>query len=131
MEKVVFIIDGGYFIKKYQANYNKNPTADDVENNILKVFEYLQNQLNYPIEIYRIFYYDCPPFNSLAKKNKPSTMKEDDFKKICESSERKTERIKKFHDKMKRKDFFALRMGQLQFVDWIQIPKKKILVSKI
>ena len=120
MEKIAFIIDGGYFTKKYKANHKKSPTADDVEKYILKVFEYLKDNLHYPIEIYRIFYYDCPPFHSLASKNKPPLMEDDDFKKICETSKRKSEKIKKFHDKMKRKDFFALRMGQLQFVDWTQ-----------
>ena len=107
MKKIAFIIDGGYFTKKYEkANHKKFPTADDVEKYILKVFEYLKNKLNYPIEIYRIFYYDCPPFHSLESKNKPSSMKGDDFKKICETSKRKSEKLKKFHDKMKRKGFF-------------------------
>ncbi len=50
-------------------------------------------------------------------------MEDDDYKKICETSKRKSAKFKKFHDKMKRKDFFALRMGQLQFVDWMQSPK--------
>lgn len=42
------------------------------------------------------------------------SMKEDDFKKICESFENKYKAIKRFHDKMKRKNFFALCMGQLR-----------------
>ena len=86
MEKVTFIIDGGFFTKKYKGNYNKLPSADDVENYILKIFKHLNQYHNYPIEIYRIFYYDCPPLHNVAKlTHKPSSMKESDFQKICKT----------------------------------------------
>ena len=34
--------------------------------------------------------------------------------------------MKKFHDKMKRKNFFALRMGQLRFQGWEQSTQNKL-----
>ena len=53
--------------------------------------------------------------------NKLISMKDNDFKKICETFERTCKAIKKFHDQiMKRKNFFALRMGQLRFQGWEQ-----------
>ena len=123
MEKVAFIIDGGFFTKKYRKIYKKFPTADDVEKYIMEIFKYLRQNYNYPIGIYRIFYYDCTPLhlyslaeNEIAKN--PQSMKKNDFKEICASFKQQYETIKRFHDGMKRKNFFALRMGQLKFQGW-------------
>ena len=132
MEKVAFIVDGGYFAKKYKANYKKFPEADDVEIYILKIFKYLKKNHDHPIEIYRIFYYDCPPLHNLAKLiKKPGSMEKSDFKKICEIFESNYKTIKKFHDKMKRKSFFALRMGQLRLQGWEPIKKSNYWRPKI
>lgn len=121
MEKVAFIVDGGFFVKKYKTNHKKFPEADDVETYILQIFKYLKKNYDHPIEIYRIFYYDCPPLHNLAEQvKKPDSMKTNDFKKICEAFEKSYKAIKKFHDKMKRKSFFALRMGQLRLQGWEQ-----------
>lgn len=70
MEKVAFIVDGGYFVKQYKKTYKSFPTADDVEKYISKIFRYIEKNHDYPIAIYRIFYYDCPPLdpNKLLKK---------------------------------------------------------------
>ena len=74
MEKVAFIIDGGFFFKKYKQLSKKPPIAFDVEICVVELFNFLfKNRIkesNYPIEIYRIFYYDCPPLQNLKKGDK-------------------------------------------------------------
>ncbi len=57
------------------------------------------------------------------------TMEGDDFKKICETSKRKSEKLKKIHDKMKRKDCFAYGVIAIRRLD--AKSKTKILVPKI
>ncbi len=120
MEKAGFIIDGGYFVKKYKQLYKKFPSASDVEKYILNILKFLnQENADHLIVIYRIFYYDCSPLHNLSKfANKPKEMKSDDFNKVCEDFERAYKNITTFHDQMKRKNFFALRMGQLMLQGW-------------
>ena len=121
MEKIAFIIDGGFFTKRYKDIYRKHPTADDIESYVMKIFSQIKKSKEYPIEIYRIFYYDCSPLNNLEKvANKYSPMNEDDFDKLCRSFKKKCHDIRKFHNEMKIKDFFALRMGELIFHGWNQ-----------
>ena len=125
MEKVAFIVDGGFFIKKYKAKYTKFPTADDVEKYILKIFTYIQKNHHDPIEIYRIFYYDCPPLHNLEDSTgKPVSMSNNDFQKLSKSFQSKYKVISRFHDEMKRKNFFALRMGQLKLQGWEQTQRQ-------
>ena len=122
MEKVAFIVDGGFFVKKYKEHYKKFPTAKEVEQYILQIFTYIRknhNQYN-SIEMYRIFYYDCPPLHNLkGLTSKPKSMSDCDFKNVSNSFERRHKSIRKFHDDMKRQSFFALRMGQLKFQGWV------------
>ncbi len=122
MEKVAFIVDGGFFVKKYKEKNKKYPTADDVEKYIQKIFDYIKKNSTDKVEIYRVFYYDCPPLNNLSKseirKNKPTNITNENIKNICSSFTKNYKTIKKFHDSMKRKDFFALRMGQLKIQGW-------------
>ena len=131
MEKVAFIIDGGFFIKRYKENHKKFPEAEDVEEYILSIFEYLKTHIHHSIEIYRIFYYDCPPLENLDSNKKPPLMRTEDFKKIREIFRKNHKKITKFHDGMKRKNFFALRMGQLQFGGWEKMPKKNYWRPKL
>ena len=131
MEKVAFIIDGGFFIKKYKKNYKQFPEAEDVEKYVLTIFKYLEQNHNYPIEIYRVFYYDCPPLETVDSRKKHPSMGSEDFKKIRETLRKNHKKITKFHDRMKRKNFFALRMGQLQFIDWLKISQKNYWYPKL
>ncbi len=116
MEKIAFIIDGGHFTKRYKANFSRSPIADDVEQYILKILKYIQSHNN--AYIYRIFYYDCPPLHLTASEHRPDGMTSEDFKKISNHFENTYKVIRKFHDEMKRKNFFALRMGQLKLQGW-------------
>ena len=85
MEKIAFIIDGGYFVKKYKQLKKEFPVASDVETYILNILNFLKKENNF-IEIYRIFYYDCPPLHNLSGVlRKPGAMEENDFTKMCEN----------------------------------------------
>ena len=119
MEKVAFIIDGGFFTKQYKHKYKIPPTADEVEHYIQGIFSYLQESVTYPIEIYRIFYYDCPPIRNLKSVTKKhSKMNSNDFEKICKIFQKNYNNIRSFHDKIKIKNYFALRIGELRFQGW-------------
>lgn len=54
------MIDGGFFIKRYNYNWNKNKehTAQDVVDNL---YTLAHNHIGNENFLYRIFYYDCLP----------------------------------------------------------------------
>jgi uncharacterized LabA/DUF88 family protein len=60
--KIAIFIDGGFFIKRYNHLYNKNKnkTPKDVADDIYTLAHHHVGRENY---LYRIFYYDCPPFD--------------------------------------------------------------------
>jgi len=60
--KIAVLIDGGFFIKRYNHLYNKNKskTPEDIANDIYTLAHSHVGKENY---LYRIFYYDCPPFD--------------------------------------------------------------------
>ena len=93
MEKVAFIVDGGFFVKKYKEKHKQFPTANDVEKYILNIFNYIKIKSSGIVGIYRIFYYDCPPLHNLSEseicKNKPLIIKDHDVKSICSSFKKK------------------------------------------
>ena len=116
MEKVAFIIDGGFFTRQYEDKYTIPPTADDEEHYTQEVFSFLQRDVQYPISIYRIFYYDCPPIQNLKSITKRhSKMDNIDFEKICKVFQKNYHKTKRFHEEIKRKNYFACRMGELRF----------------
>jgi hypothetical protein len=54
--KAAYLIDGGFFIKKFKQENSQHPTAQDVRAFIDKFHaKYAQ-----PAEIFRIYYYNCP-----------------------------------------------------------------------
>ena len=86
MEKVAFIIDGGFFAKKYEQLNKKSPTADDIEKYTQNILDFLNKTYPHPVAIYRIFYYDCPPLHNLkGLVSKPKSLSDCDFKSISNS----------------------------------------------
>lgn len=59
--KVAILVDGGYFIKRYNALYNKKQTksAATIAQDLYTIAHTHVGSNNY---LYRIFYYDCVPF---------------------------------------------------------------------
>jgi len=124
--KIAVFIDGGFFMKRYNHLYNKNKnkTAEEVANDIYTLAHSHVGKENY---LYRIFYYDCPPFDK--KVHNPINRRCIDFGKTPEAIFR-NEVLK--HLKQKRK--VALRLGYLKDSgDWKIKPSKvkDLLAGKI
>ena len=64
MDKVTFIIDGGYFTKSFRKYCGSFPRSEDVKSCV----DVLQKHVDslYPHRksgLYRVFFYDCAPFS--------------------------------------------------------------------
>ena len=108
--KVAVLIDGGFFLKRYNSLYNKNKTktAFDVANDIYRLALSHIGGENY---LYRIFYYDCVPLNKRV--HNPISNKCINFAS-SELAKFKTELI----EELKKKRKVALRLGVLKCGDW-------------
>ena len=104
--KVAVLVDGGYFIKRYNALYNKNKdkTPIDIVQDLYFIAHSHVGNNNY---LYRIFYYDCEPFSK--KIHNPISKKCIDFSKTPEAV-----RQWQIFDELKRKRKVALRLGTLK-----------------
>ena len=116
--KIVVFIDGGFFIKRYNHLYNKNKskTPEEVANDIYTLAHSHVGKENY---LYRIFYYDCPPFDKRI--HNPIDKKCIVFGKTPEARFRNE--VLKF---LKQKRKVALRLGYLKDSGNWQIRPNKI-----
>lgn len=123
------MVDGGFFIKRYRSIHKiKNPdpvrTANDLWEMCLK---HLTQAKGESYDLYRIFYYDCLPYNK--KQHNPVTGKSVDFSK--------TDQYKfqiQFFEELKKKRKVALRLGVLEDRKrWIIKPAKtkELLTRKL
>jgi uncharacterized LabA/DUF88 family protein len=99
------LIDGGFFLKRFKHLY---PAAD--ASNPAEVADILYRMVLAHAdgtEIYRIFYYDCPPLGKKA--HNPIDGRSIDFSKTDIFKFRMA-----FFDELKRKRKVALRLGTLQ-----------------
>lgn len=122
--KIAVLIDGGFFLKRFNALYNKdrNLTAEEIADSMHSMaLRMVGNNA-----LYRIFYYDCMP---LGKKfHNPITHKSVDFSK----SDEYIFRCKLF-DALKRKRKVALRLGTLKDNgNWMLHPEvtRELLMGK-
>ena len=123
--KIAVLVDGGFFIKRFNALYNKQQTLSPEE--IADSLHNLALRLTGNNTLYRIFYYDCIPLNK--KFHNPITRKAVDFGK----SEEHTFRCA-FFDALRRKRKVALRLGTLKDSgNWMIRPDvtKKLLKGDI
>ena len=113
------LIDGAYFIKRFRAiephnAYNPQRVADTVLGWSLKHLSppkkpkqnSSQNRHLLHRELYRIFFYDCPPLEK--KMHNPISKKSMDFSKSDEAKFRKA-----LHQELLKKRKLALRLGHL------------------
>lgn len=105
--RTAILIDGAYFIKRFRAiephNFHNAPRVAD------QAFRWSLAHLKSngtTSELYRIFFYDCPPLNK--KLHNPISKQSIDFGKTDEALFRKT-----IHDELKKKRKVALRLGHL------------------
>lgn len=104
--KVAILIDGGFFIKRFNSLYNKDKkmSGEDVAE---KLYTMAMKHVGSKNTLYRIFYYDCYPLDKKA--HNPLTKRSIDFSKT-EEFKFKTELI----NALKKKRKVALRMGTLK-----------------
>lgn len=102
MIRTAILVDGGYYRMKALHHAGKK-TGKERADELEKYCYYHLGDENY---LYRIFYYDCPPLD--INVYHPLTKKQIDFKK----SDTYSWTIE-FHNELKKKRKFALRMGKL------------------
>lgn len=104
--KVAILIDGGFFIKRFNAQYNKDKRKSGEEVAEL-LYTMAMKHVGGKNTLYRIFYYDCFPLDK--KSHNPVTKKAIDFSKTPEYKF-KMELV----NALKKKRKVALRMGTLK-----------------
>lgn len=104
--KIAVLIDGGFFIKRFNALYNKDKkyTGAQVADMMYAMAHKHVGKRNI---LYRIFYYDCMPLDKKA--HNPITHKAVDFSKTEEYKFRV-----ELMESLKQKRKVALRVGTLK-----------------
>ena len=120
-----FFVDGAFFLKRFPKVYTDhartNPKdASVVASTLVKMCQdhlsHATNGKDCKNELYRIFFYDCPPLNK--KVHRPISKECLNFEK-CELFSFKSQ----LFDELKKKRKVALRMGRLQdFGEWVLKP---------
>lgn len=106
---VAILIDGAYFLNRFRKIYGSDLTASETAEKIHRLSLAHVGAGNY---LYRIFYYDCLPFDK--KIHNPITKKAIDFKKTQQYMFRN-----ELFAELKKKRKIALRLGQLKdFKTW-------------
>lgn len=104
--RVAIMIDGGYFMKRYNTLYNKDrsKTPKTIVKDLYTIAHAHVGDNNY---LYRIFYYDCVPFEK--KIHNPISKKCIDFSKTPEAIT-----MKAIFEELKRQRKVALRLGTIK-----------------
>ena len=104
--RVAVLIDGGYFIKRYNTLYNKDrsKSPETIVKDLCTIALSHVGENNY---LYRIFYYDCIPFEK--KVHNPVSNKCIDFSKTSEATI-----MRAVFEELKRQRKVALRLGTLK-----------------
>ena len=104
--RIAVLVDGGFFIKRFNAVFNKDRTMSgkDVAS---KLYTIAHRHVGRENVLYRIFYYDCMPFDK--KMTNPISGQQIDFKETREYAFR-TE----LFEELKQKRKVALRLGTLK-----------------
>lgn len=106
MKSVSILLDGGFVTKKlYTLLGNRQPTAHEVLN-------FSKCCLKEDEELFRIYYYDCPPYEK--KITNPISREEIDFSttEVCGQK-------KSLQDSLAVTDYIAFRRGVLSFDGWV------------
>ena len=106
MKTTAILLDGGFVTKKlYRMMGNTHATAQDI-------IAFAKKCLTADEELFRIYFYDCPPFEEVQ--THPVTRIVIDYSQtvICT-------RIKAFQDQLCASDYIAFRRGKLSFKGWV------------
>ena len=104
--RVAVMIDGGYFMKRYNALYNKDKsrTPETIVKDLYTIAHSHVGDNNY---LYRIFYYDCVPFEK--KVHNPISNKCIDFSRTPGA-----QTMRAIFEELKRQRKVALRLGTIK-----------------
>lgn len=111
MTTAIFI-DGAFFVKRLrhylpkEQHHNAKEMANIAMNMALRHLRLRQGQNTEDDDLYRIFFYDCPPLEK--KMHRPISKKSIDLSKSDEAIFRKA-----LHQELIKKRKFALRLGRL------------------
>lgn len=100
------MIDGGYFMKRYNTLYNKKRDKD-AQTIVKDLYTIAHSHVGSNNYLYRIFYYDCLPFNK--KVHNPISHKCMDFGKSDQAS-----RMNAIIEELKKQRKVALRLGSIK-----------------
>lgn len=103
MKKVALLIDGGHLRQTVKSKLGAAYNPDFIEKFSHQCYD------NEKEELYRILYYDCPPYTGMAKL--PVSGNHHEFKGNDS-----------WLKELAKRQFFAVRMGVLKFRGWV--PKK-------
>lgn len=126
MQQVAFLFDGSFFHKKMElarkGSSNPSVTADDVKKVCYKALEDIELKND---QLFRIYYYDCYPFNGYA--TNPISGNQTNYGTTSVFNARMN-----FINNLKYRPRVAFRSGRLSNDGW-QIPpgKTKYIIKKI
>lgn len=113
--RVAVLIDGGFFRKRYPQIYGGLPASPSVL--AKKLYGIAMNHAGGLDNLYRIFYYDCPPLSKKA--HNPVTGKAIDFSKSPQAIY-----MNQYIEELKKKRKMALRLGHISDIaEWIIKPQ--------
>lgn len=105
MKKTAILVDGGFYRKRANMIYGSLSPEEQVNKLIDHCYKHLKHK-GVTSELYRIFYYDCPPLDKKVKH--PLTGETIDFKESLSYTDGM-----KFLNLMRRQRKVALRLGRL------------------
>ena len=114
---VAVLIDGGFFLKRYNSLY---PGADTHTPDIIarNIYKAALKHVSPHHELYRIFYYDCFPFGKIA--HNPISKRAIDFSRTVIYSQRLA-----LFEELKKRRKLALRLGHIKNSgSWLIHPAK-------
>jgi len=116
--KVNILIDGGFYVQKFKEREGRLPNANDIENEIAVIMAETQKKTGADCKdiLFRVFYYDCSPFDGKVKK--PGDTVETDYSQTKAYTAK--ERVLK---SVAQKERFAVRLGELSFDGWSEVKK--------
>ena len=126
--RTAFLIDGGFFLTRFRTLEGSKTPKQAARSLHAMCLEHLRKEGRKRHQLYRIFYYDCPPLTK--KVHNPVTNEAIDFSKTAMSGWRLD-----FFEELKRLRKVALRLGYLndRSSQWVLHPKalKDLLAKRI
>lgn len=106
MTKTAILVDGGFYKTRAKTLFGDKTPKDRADELVQYCLAHLHNKKDDSAELYRIFYYDCPPLSKKAYH--PFLKKQIDFSKTDAHAW-----MTDFLEELKKRRKFALRLGRL------------------